>query len=817
MALPSVDGDFTGLIVSRGGTSNPKATLEETQLIGSKETARKRSIWGPLFLFIAGLAPTETPPSARGHNTLPALLSRGLFRHRRIRPPARPETYQKKARIAFWVEKRRMRAHNRGMTSDHGKLYQDPIYGAKVLSSLAVAIIDTPEVQRLGDLLQLGFSDLVYRGAVHTRLQHSIGTYFVCRALLRRIVQNHERLGLEHPGSRISPRFRQVPANSDLPDNITTHQSKWRGLTEVVSAAALIHDISHVPFGHTLEDEFAGIYPRHDSLAGARFYELLFNESSSLAAVFSDAREPWLQKITNAELQQLLYLILSWKEDIDGPYGFAGVLDHARSKSTGAKAERIEKLLAWHEAFTTSQLFQPFMSDVVGNTICADLLDYLPRDRQHLGMEPRLHGRLQRYLTIRQGTLYEDEGLRVSIMVTRKGRGGQRRDVTTAVLDIMRERYEMAERVYYHHKKSAASSMLVKLVETVGPEKKPRDDDEIYPAPWSGRPSGTPHMAHLSDQSLIDYLGTVELSSTVNTALQRRLHTALRYRRSDLYRTLLVVDTALAEASSHSISYFAKELRGEKDLPSNAGRLKLEHALAKAAGGADGDVVIYCPSPSMQSKVVDARLEIAEGRVLPLRVQTESFAYHADLEVLQQYYDQLWRAYVFVSPLLFEEPAKCKAIIDSFCSHFGIPLSIAYRKVRTHEFTVGDTATARRALEATHDFLRDLPFEGVPQATVGRLLDITSQDGDFMKLLESGAGLMERLSSLFQVAALQDATARSESRKFKRADVVKIDAYCKSVVAGTHPLQVVAARAGDRSYMAFVSDLVDALLSETVK
>ena len=192
------------------------------------------------------------------------------------------------------------------MVRERGKLYQDPMYGAKVLTPLAVAIVDTPELQRLAGLRQLGFSDLVYRGAVHTRLQHSIGTYFVCRTMLRRIVQNHERLGLEHPGKDVSVRYRQVPSNSDLPDGVTTHQSKWRGLTEIVSAAALLHDIGHVAFGHTLEDEYSGIYPRHDSLAGPRLYEMLFSESSDLARVFSDTTEPWLQKISNSEIRQLI-------------------------------------------------------------------------------------------------------------------------------------------------------------------------------------------------------------------------------------------------------------------------------------------------------------------------------------------------------------------------------------------------------------------------------------------------------------------------------------------------------------------------------
>src|SRR5258708_10112526 len=151
--------------------------------------------------------------------------------------------------------------------------------------------------------------------------------------------------------------------------------------------------------------------------------------------------------------------------------------------------------------------------------ICSDMLEYLPRDRTYLGMEARHHSRLQRYFTIRQGSLYPpEEGLRMSIMVTRGAHGGQRRDVATAVLDIMRERYEMAERVYYHHKKASASAMLAKLVELTPENPRPRDDDKIYPAPWgsleAGRRQPPPHMTHLSDAGLIQYLGQVDVGET---------------------------------------------------------------------------------------------------------------------------------------------------------------------------------------------------------------------------------------------------------------------------------------------------------------
>jgi len=447
------------------------------------------------------------------------------------------------------------------------KLYQDPLYGAKVLSPLAVRVIDTPEFQRLAGLRQLGFSEVVYRGAHHTRFEHSVGTFFICRTIMRRIVQNHERLGLDHPGEILPQLFREFPMNAGIDDSVTTFQSKWRGLTEVISIAALLHD-------------------------------------------------------------------------------------------------------------------------------------YLPRDRTYLGMEARHHSRLQRYFTITKGTLYPpDEGLRMSIMVTRGAHGGQRRDVATAVLDIMRERYEMAERVYYHHKKAAASSMLAKLVELTPKEFRPRDDDKIYPAPWDSSgavPPDPPHMAHLSDASLIEYLGRRVHVADKEERLQKRLYSAIVSQRRSMHRTLLVVDFELANAGPRPARFIADDLRGPDGKADSTKRRQLEVTLAESGGGNDGDVIIYCPSPSMQSKEVDARMEIEVGRVLPLRVQEELFTYHAEVELLNSYYKSLWRAYVFVAPEIFEDADRCQHIVDAFCDHYKLPHVAGYKKVRGHRFHTRDAEAASR-------------------------------------------------------------------------------------------------------------------------
>ena len=663
-----------------------------------------------------------------------------------------------------------------------GKIYQDQVYDAKVLSRLAVEIIDSGEFQRLSELRQLGYSNIVFRGARHTRFEHSIGTYFISRTIMRRIVQNHERLGLEHPGEHLADVFKFNPPNTDLPQRKVTKQSKWRGLTEVVSAAALLHDLGHVPFGHTLEDEYAGLFKRHDNMGGARLYKMMFDDASELARVFTDRYEPWFEKITNRDLGQLIYVLLNWGERTDPRKGFDDRLREAKDKATTQQAVgRLNDLEDWYRRFTREGIFHPFMSDIVGNTICADLLDYLPRDRKNLGMEPRFHSRLQRYITVRRGTLYPGEGLRLSIMVTRMGHGGQRRDVATEVLAIMRERYEMAERVFYHHKKAAASAMLAKLYEITAERSRPRDDEDIYPAPWSHNgpvPSRPPHMVHLSDSELVEYLGHAELTDSENSALQRRLYVGLRFRRKGIYRTLLVLDTDLVRLSAHKVAYFVEALRGSEEKPSSEGRNSLERQLEEAAKLSPGSVILYCPSADMQSKEVDARLEIKQSAVLPLRVQRE-FAYFADVRVLQEYYSELWRMYVFVDPGVFDNASQCKTMVDALCDHFHIPRTQAYLKVRTHKFDVAPNVTAQRLLGCVDSFLSALPFD-LPSKARSQFLSLVAKDEGILGLIGSESEAQPRLLAILESSIM--VALKSEPAYNSKEHEVVIDGAVKDIL-----------------------------------
>ena len=98
------------------------------------------------------------------------------------------------------------------------KVVLDPVHGYIELDDLVQDLLSTPQMQRLRRIKQLGFSNLVYPGANHSRFEHSLGTMHLASTLTR---------GL---------------------DSIEEDKK-----TEI-KAAALLHDIGHGPFSHVTEN-----------------------------------------------------------------------------------------------------------------------------------------------------------------------------------------------------------------------------------------------------------------------------------------------------------------------------------------------------------------------------------------------------------------------------------------------------------------------------------------------------------------------------------------------------------------------------------
>jgi len=172
-------------------------------------------------------------------------------------------------------------------------------------------------------------------------------------------------------------------------------------------------------------------------------------------------------------------------------------------------------------------------------------------------------------------------------------------------------------------------------------------------------------------------------------------------------------------------------------------------------------------------KEVDARLEIFENRILPLRVQRESFAYHLDIELLERYYQDLWQIYIFVSPALYNDAHACKIIVDNFCEFYGLDKTTAYLKVRKHDFRLDPSVITARSLKPVEEFLFSekgggLPFDYTPTRITSALISKLSQDEQYRKNIESGSDSSSRIASLFDMVIYEE-----EAKKLNKNDALQ--------------------------------------------
>ncbi|MGC8585332.1 MAG: HD domain-containing protein [Thermoplasmata archaeon] len=116
------------------------------------------------------------------------------------------------------------------------KIIHDSVHGSIRIDEPLLSVIETPEFQRLNGIRQLGFNYLVFPGANHTRLEHSLGVSFIAGEIGRRISMSNEKITLLRIGG-------------------------------------LVHDIGHLPFSHTLEN----IFKKYTGLDHVKIGEKIIN------------------------------------------------------------------------------------------------------------------------------------------------------------------------------------------------------------------------------------------------------------------------------------------------------------------------------------------------------------------------------------------------------------------------------------------------------------------------------------------------------------------------------------------------------------
>jgi hypothetical protein len=121
-------------------------------------------------------------------------------------------------------------------------ILRDPVHGLIAFDTpedrIIERLLETPEVQRLRRIRQLGVTSLAFPGAEHTRFSHALGTAHVMRRLLARL--------------------REVQG-----DLLPQHRLDASRAREAL-AAAFLHDVGHGPLSHLFEEALPEA-PSHES------------------------------------------------------------------------------------------------------------------------------------------------------------------------------------------------------------------------------------------------------------------------------------------------------------------------------------------------------------------------------------------------------------------------------------------------------------------------------------------------------------------------------------------------------------------------
>ncbi|MEJ7588257.1 MAG: HD domain-containing protein [Ferruginibacter sp.] len=157
------------------------------------------------------------------------------------------------------------------------KIINDPVYGfITVDDELIFNIIAHPWYQRLRRIHQMAMAVLVYPGAVHTRLLHSLGAYhLMCNALTE----------LKNKGVEIN-----------------------REEEQGVKIAILLHDIGHGPFSHALENVL---------IEGMHHEAISLKLMQDLNIQFNGGLQTALDIFTNSYPKKFLYQLISGQLDVD--------------------------------------------------------------------------------------------------------------------------------------------------------------------------------------------------------------------------------------------------------------------------------------------------------------------------------------------------------------------------------------------------------------------------------------------------------------------------------------------------------------------
>jgi uncharacterized protein len=272
------------------------------------------------------------------------------------------------------------------------KTIHDPVHGNIKVDGVFLEVLDSHEMQRLRYIRQLGFGTMAFPGANHTRFEHCLGTYHLAGRMA-------DAIGLDDEDA------------------------------STVRMAALLHDICHPPFSHTME----GVMERysemdHMEMARALIMGTVPTHMKRDGDILGD--RPPLREIIEPEG-------ISAEAVCD-------LIQLPHSKTLG-----IEDFGSDPKSYFRSK---DYMHQIIHGPVDADQMDYLVRDAHYTGVS---HGAIDLDRIISLIRIHNDR-----LVVDRGG--------IVAAEGLMVSRALMYSSVYFHRTVRIAEMMFRRATEMSG-------------------------------------------------------------------------------------------------------------------------------------------------------------------------------------------------------------------------------------------------------------------------------------------------------------------------------------------------------------
>jgi HD superfamily phosphohydrolase len=290
------------------------------------------------------------------------------------------------------------------------RVINDPIWGSIYFTKHEVMLLDSPIMQRLRNLSQVGLASLTFPSARHSRFEHSIGTFHIVSEVVNNI-------------------------NKRADENMVVSSREF----SMIKLAALLHDIGHCLYSHISER----VYGNMEEFNTLRRHPLFKRKNAKAHEIFA-------YFMINSErfktfFKSLLPDIVNY--DSDDFYDSIGrmivgypVVEVLSDETKG------RRLVQKH-----------FMTSMINGGFDADKLDYIRRDAYFTGLSSDYDiARLLYRMDIVEDRTEEDDGTEVIHKVLVLPLSG-----VSAIEEIAFSKIQLTSSVYYHQKVLAADALVV--------------------------------------------------------------------------------------------------------------------------------------------------------------------------------------------------------------------------------------------------------------------------------------------------------------------------------------------------------------------